>query len=659
MPAERRVAACLLLLVTAVPLLLAQLPQHIEAVVIPMVVVLVGSILLLSPLPSWAIYGTWIGAIGSILAANAWSTPLLSWSALAIAPLGLAILAAPTWVITLGFVAGPLAAGLRIGWSELAAMPAFTWQNPADTVGWLGLLGWLGLDVAMLLRARWIRYEIDLQRETADALDEAMKRDRTWLEGVARTVADASLHGPIRGIGLGPEVLSMAARVDSHGTLLAWIEGEPLATLTVGWSLCAASRAGQRDPQALLRMVRTHFDEVLPPQQLRWVAIWDRRTQSLQTAGAPNPGRMGRLVLTPHGPASLGPKPPVDTERTLADLHDDVDLTPLVDLLPDQPYRFLAIVMATMSLMVASLVPIPGPGWFAIIAGLIAAHELLERDAARLRFSRHGVEGQLRERAEIHDDLRFRIAHLHGSLLAYRINVSDFQATAHRLQGEVLNGTFANMVVDAGGRGQIVAGEIAGRGIAARFLGLAAQITGRVLVERGSTSPADLPAAVAQHVRGFGRSLGFPTRLRLGVVTLRSDGYCEASGTLRRLVRVWAGPGSRPDGEEPVEITEHAWLNDETRVYLTPAPALPGPEDDAPALAPREATDRVVEALRSGQWHPVLGSLASLFSVVFDGVHAPPHGTLIELARRRPENEEEAHADAHVEAVEPSVASGP
>lgn len=650
MPAERRVAGCLLLLLAAVPLLWAQLPEHVEAVVGPLAAVLLACVLVLSPTPRWLQGAAWLGAALVLIAADAWSAPMTSWALLVVIPFGLSMLGVPTWAVVLGLLATPGVVAATVGWPEIGQHLAFGWGRPADIIGGLALLGWCGWELTTTFRAYGLRREIVLEAETATALDDAMKRDRGWLEAVAHTVADPSLSGPVRGLGLGQDTLAMAARLDSHTLLLGWIEGEPLATLSVGWALCAAGRAGERDPTALLKLARHNFDEVVAPGDLRWLAVWDRRAKTLRVAGSSNPGSQSRYLLTARGPASLGPKLDLNTEATLTSLHDDSQGLAAIET-PRAIGLLLGLVpiLAVPALVIA--MPLPGLAWLGLVGAMCLGHHLVERDLGLAHAASRESDHQLRERAEIHDDLRFRIAHLHGSLLEYRVAVGEVWVTAHRLRGEVLDGTFADIMLDRRGNAQIVAGEIAGRGIAARFLGLAAQVAARILIDRGRHDAAALPSAVLQQARVFGRTLRYPVRLRLGLVTVRADGCCEASGTLRRLVRVWAGVGQRPADEEAVRITDHVELTEDTRVYLTPAPALPGPEDDAPALDAREATDRVVEALTSGQWHPVLGSLASLFSVVFDGVHAPAHGTIIEVSHSRPAEEDDdvsAPADERV-----------
>src|SRR5690606_13610536 len=144
-----------------------------------------------------------------------------------------------------------------------------------------------------------------------------------------------------------------------------------------------------------------------------------------------------------------------------------------------------------------------------------------------------------------------------------------------------------------------------------------------------------LCASVVPHLRVLGQALHHPVRLRLGTVAIEPDGWCEGQGMLRRIVTVRGvstAPRTVPLAPgEIVRVTGDAQLDDDTRVYLTPAPSLPGPEDEAPALDTVAAADRVVEIVRARKWRPGQGSLASLFSLVFDGVAAPSHGTLVEL----------------------------
>lgn len=640
MSADRRVAACLLLLLAAIPLLLARLPQHVEVVVGPLAVLLGASVLTLAPLPGWLATAFWLPTALVLLGANAWSAPAASLAMWTLAPLGVLVLGGSARWACATLVPALLSVGVLRGASELVTLRPFAIDHPADILGVLVSIAWAIWHVVEALRFRFARRKLALQRETAEHLEHAIARDLRWLDGVAHLVADPSIKGPVRNPGVGPEQLALAARIDADTILLGWIEGPPLATLSVGWGLCAAARAGLRDPQALLSFGRRRFDEIVEPEAIRWLALWDRRRGELQTAGCTNPGVLSRYMLTAHGPTAIGPRVDIDTYRAVRGMLEEYDATSLVQHTMEVHRAPMVWGMALTGMaMLSAWIPGPGIVWLATVATMIGAHALVTRAAQRCRTLGARAGESLRDRAEAHDDLRFQLARWHGSLLEYHLDIgTEFGATAHRLRGEVLDGGFADMLVDPGGRGRIFSGEIAGRGIAARFLGLAAQVIVRVLLETQARAcePGHVVAQAGQKLRVFGQALRFPVRLRFGMVTCSPRGDCEAWGTLRRLVLT-------QETVKRTAIVHDARLDPHTRVYLTPASALPGPEDDAPPLAQSEAAERVAQLLRSSAWDHARGSLPSLFSLVFDGVSAPAHGTLIEL-RHAPREPGEAEA---------------
>lgn len=662
MAPDRRVAACLLLLVAAIPLLLAQLPQNVEVVAGPLALLLVTSVLMLTPIPRWATVGVWAPTALVLVGCDHWSAPMASWALLTIFPLGLCVLEQRLAWVFVAIGVGPLLLGLVGGWSEMTELRAFSLQHPSDLLGALACAAWVSWQSIEALRFALTRRKVNLQRETAQYLEEAISRDLGWLDSIATMVADPSLKGPVRNPGVGTTQLAMAARIDADVVLLGWIEGPVLATLSVGWGLCAAARAGLRDPRALLTLARHRFDEIVDPTGVRWIAVWDRRRGQITTAGAAHPGPLSRYMLTAHGPTAIGPHVDVDTLRAVRELLDEADATAGV---PDaevmSPMATVYGLGLTAGAVLACALPLPGLMWLACVVLLTSAHGLIMASTRKCDAMAKETEIRLRDRSEAHDDLRFQLARWHGSLLEYRIEIGDFGATAHRLRGEVLNGAFADMLVDASGHGRIFAGEVAGRGIAARFLGLAAQVVVRVLLEQGfgEDSPESMAGLTQQRLRIFGEALRFPVHLRLGMVTCSPRGQCTAWGSLRQLVLV-GGPDTV--SEPHATIVHEAQLDAHRRVYLTPAAALPGPEDDAPALGQSEACVRVAQILSSSRGRPQADSLASLFSLVFDGVNAPAHGTLIELgpSLRQVHGDDQAkkqHAGAEEESNALSVAS--
>lgn len=661
-------ASCLLLLIVAIPLLLAHLPDHVDEAaarstgaewLVPMVALLVGSVAVASRVPMWVSGLVWGTAMTTMLACIVGSTPPGTWGLAIVLPLGLCILRQPTTTLVAGTLIGPLAIVITRGWGDVHARPAFGVGLVADTFGLIALGAWavwLATEFPAFVAQR---KRLRLQRDTAKSLDDGITRDRDWLHSVAHTIADPSLEGPVQGVGVGDDALAMAARIEGPVVLLGWIEGEPLATMTVGWALCAAARAGLQDPVELARLAREQFDEVVTPPGIRWVALWNRRTGVLVSSEHTSTKALRRYVLTPRGPMEIGPRLDLDTTHTVDRLFEDAAIERTDGHTPDGAVLKLVIGGSCLAFALVTLwFAQSGEVWLATVAAFIGAHRQIEAaEILNARSVAHSAS-RLQERAELHDDLRFELARLHGSLLAYRIEVGECVATAHRLRGEVLDGTFADMLVDRDATGRILAGEVAGRGIAARFLGLAAQMGARVLVRDGSDDPIVLTAVLAQQVCSFGRGLRFPVRLRLGSVEFRSDGCCEGWGVLNQFVRVDAGAAANTSVRAN-EVVDTATLDDTHRIYLTPNAALPGPEDDAPALARSEAGKRIIAIVMAGRWDPRSDSLPTLFSEVFDGQRAPAHGTLIELSRSRPREHKDPseHDDGNEQLPAPSLAA--
>lgn len=393
---------------------------------------------------------------------------------------------------------------------------------------------------------------------------------------------------------------------------------------------------------------------MLPASGVHWLAIWDRRSGALDCTRA-SPTSLRRCVITARGPIEIG-KPETFEAPDLLPRPQAIARTSAAAW-PGVGAPIAAAMLAGFAAMTTCF-ELPALAFAGVVAALLLAHAVARRGARRRDEALEDLQSQLTERAELHDELRFRIAKLHGGLLPYRIEVGRFEAIAHRLRGEVLDGSFADLVLDPQGVGHVIAGEVAGRGIAARFLGLTAQLLVRAHVEAGCTAPEVLCASVVPHLRVLGQALHHPVRLRLGTVAIEPDGWCEGQGMLRRIVTVRGvstAPRTVPLAPgEIVRVTGDAQLDDDTRVYLTPAPSLPGPEDEAPALDTVAAADRVVEIVRARKWRPGQGSLASLFSLVFDGVAAPSHGTLVEL-RAQQHGEESEHGQTDREQHEASA----
>jgi hypothetical protein len=632
MSVERRLLACVLLLATAAALPLTLLPDHIDAVTLP-IAVAAGAVVV-TLLPSLRVLQTTAWACGALLVLVFVFLDLrpVSLGPLVLLPFGVLILTDRSVAAALAAGIGTFALVTMLGPEALLQARAFAWSSPADAIANTLVWGWAAWLATAPLDLHGTRLRLAQQHATAVALDAAMDRDRGWLETIAEAVADPTLVGPVRGAGLRSNALGVAVRIDSRRVLLGWIEGEPLAVLSAAWALAATARAGRANPRALVRFAREQLDEMLPENAINWLAIWDRRSGALESTLRNGPTSLRRCVLMPRGPAEIAKPEPCDTTAVVD------QLLPRPGVLSLGTTGAAAPIAATVLALVAALctsLPLPGVGMAAALGMLLLAHEVARRGALRRTVALEAMQAQLGERAELHDDLRFRIAKLHGGLLPYRLAVGQYEAIAHRLRGEVLDGSFADLVLDPRGVGHVVAGEVAGRGIAARFLGLTAQLMTRTHVEEGRASPEVVAALIGPQLRALGSSLQYPVRLRLGEVAIEPDGWCEGDGTLRRIVAV-RGVSTAPRQvplapTELVRVTGDAQLDDDTRVYLTPAPSLPGPDDEAPAIDAIAAADRVVDLVQKRRWRSGHDSLPSLFSLVFDGVAAPSHGTLVEL----------------------------
>lgn len=650
MRSERRVAACMLLLVAAIPLLVALLPERGLVAAIPTAAILIAAAIVLAPMPerirATVTPAVWLVSAGVLTVYTGWFAPMGGAGWLMFVPLGLALLTDRAWVSLGGFGVVATAMAFVPDQPSLAELGGFSYAGGLDLLGpasvgvWLGWQAWKG--VASRTRGQACQQQL----RTSAAMDDAIARDCQRLETIARTVADPSLRGPVKGLGLGANALALAARIDSNRVLLGWIDGPPLATLTLGWALLAAARSGLSTPRELLRLARNHFDEVVPPTSIRWLGIWDRRSTYVEAAPIPS-GAYNRCRVSSRGPNGNGG----NTIDTIATIESLIDLPECDGQEPGAPppaaWWIAATAIAGIAFVAAA---IPGPLTVVGLVALLACSSQWLQESSRRRGDKTLAEGAawLTDRIEVHDDLRFQVAKLHGGLLPYRIEVGESRATAHRLRGEVLDGAFADMVVDDRGVGHIVAGEVAGRGIAARFLGLAAQVIARVRLSQVSRHSPSVAADILRRLRVLGETLKFPVRMRLGEITLHPDGRVVGTGVVRRVVEVHEhdaavlGPASASD---LVTITSDTRITEQSRLYITPSAALPGPDDEAPALRVSEATDRVVEMVTSGKWHPSHGSLASLFSLVFDGRNAPAHGTLIELASVSHDDEEDEAQD--------------
>lgn len=638
---ERRLFASILALGAALPILQVLLPEYVGDAV--PVLIGVGLAATVSPLPAPQLLRVpvWGGVVMLLTPlAIALASPS-SVGVLVFVPLGIVALTSST-------VLAAIALGLAVvvtlgieGVSAMGALHATSWSSTADAMGTVAILGWSAATVANALRTRQLDETSTSQAATANALDEAIGRDVNSLRSIAQVLADPSLAGPIDGAELRNDGLAMASRITSQTVLLGWLEGPPAATLSAGWALASLARAGQRCPRELMRFARDRLDEILPSSSFRWLAVWDRSTGELSVSPLSNSGPRHRMRLTPKGPRSQGgkaqSKQPQDVVGSLMPRMPDFELAPAGG---SRGWVGAALGSAAA---IACFFELPALASIPLAVALLVGHALVNGARTRRVQGLDVAEAQLQERAEIHDDLRFQIGRLHGGLLQYQVKFGDCQVTAHRLKGEVLEGSFAELVLDPSGQGHVLAGEVAGRGIAARFLGLAAQMIATHNVRSGRLKPQELLPAVQQRLGPLSQALEFPCELRLGGVSVQPEGTCGGWGILNRLVVVRGTSeqeASAPLARQELAATvSHATLDDDTRVYLSPSAAIPGPEDLAPALDRFAAADRLTDVVRNGLWNARESTLASLFSIVFDGSNAPAHGTLVELRTGSAEGE--------------------
>lgn len=630
---ERRLLAAVLLLAMTLPLLMALLPTHVDMATPVLLAAFAGVTSTVLPSHRSIQLIGWLSSAILLLSAVFGHAEVASVGFLVMIPFGLAVLTDLALLSAIGFLAAIVASWVMVGPDTLRTLPAFSGESGADWLGRVGVWAWAGWVTAHSLRPLFGRRYLSQHAQTVSALDDAIDRDLRSLEGIANVLADTSLGGPLQGFGLGRDALALATRIDNRRVLLAWIDGKPLNTLSVGWALMATVKAGERSPRRLLKLARSRLDEMVPPKDIKWIAIWDRSTGNIRSAPSPSPTPMPSCTLTERGPRASGRPKAMTTDQTLQKLV----VRPEVFVPPQSENRMaIAGVAAAFAAFLVTWLSLPTLALVGVVGLLIATQWALTRAQGQNDKELAATRSQLEERTDLHDDLRHQIGRLHGGLLPYQLTIGDYQATAHRLRGEVLEGSFADLLLDPNNRGHILAGEVAGRGIACRFLALAAQMATAYHVRVG-TIPQDLPPVLTRMIRELGKRISFRARLRLGAVTVSSDGSCIGWGTLRTLVQV-RGTNGRTR-EVPLamdglaEVTAESWLDDDTRVYLSPAPTLPGPDDPAPALGTSDASQRLVNVVRKGDWlaseHT---SLASLFPLIFNGRDAPAHGTLIELA---------------------------
>lgn len=631
--------ASILALGVALPILQTLLPEYLPDATPVLICVGVAAIISPLPVPQLVRVPVWGAAVLLLSPVAITLASPDSVALLALLPVGLLALTSST---VLAALATALVLALTVvleGGGPMLERQATSWTSTADVLGTLVVLGWSVATVVTAVRTHRFGETSRNQAETARALDSAIARDVNSLETIATIIADPSLGGPIEGAGLGKDHLGLATRITNRKVLLGWLDGSPLATLSAGWALTALARSGQRCPRELMGFARERLDEMLPNGAFRWLAIWDRATGDLSVSPLSSSESRMRLRLTPKGPRRQTDEAPTETAAEVVAAR--MPQLPDFERAPGAGSSTWIGAGIALAVALACFVELPATAGLPMAALLFAGHALVHGRRSRQATGVDAADGQLQERAEALDDLRFGVGRLHAGLLQYQVQFGDCHATAHRLKGEVLEGSFADLVLDPAGNGHVLAGEVAGRGIAARFLGLAAQMVATHNVRSGRLEPEELLPTVQRRLGPLSKDLAFPCRLRLGGVRVDPGGTCEGWGIINRIVAVRGiadqeNPTPLASGELAATVAT-ATLDNDTRVYLSPSAAIPGPEDSAPALDRFAAADRLAEVVRRGLWNPREATLPSLFSVVFDGANAPAHGTLVELRFGTPE----------------------
>ncbi|MGB1700498.1 MAG: hypothetical protein ACPHRO_11125, partial [Nannocystaceae bacterium] len=442
------------------------------------------------------------------------------------------------------------------------------------------------------------------------------------LRALTRILADPSLAPIVRGQGLTHDHLNLATRLFDGRILLALLEGDLTATLTAGWILRSAALGGETDPTRLVRLLELYADEVLDPHNIRWIAIYDPTTGKAETTEHIEAIRFEETRVRFQHRVGKG------VSRETLELRMEVQPLPVHTAEGPTPGLFIGMLLSLAILF--SLTTIYGTAWsLVLIAALCGFSYVIDLRLRTLRSVLASAEAAIEDRIDCRDDLHFAVARLHGTLLPYEIELNTISATAHRLRGEVLAGTFADMLKSPDGELKVIAGEVSGEGVAAAFLALSAQfalrttLTQKTEIKDWETAENIASGIVAREAS----SLFFPVRIELGCVSLDDDGEFHGEGFLERVTIF--------DIQDRMTANERAGsLKDTNYLYITPATSRPGPEDTAPELDRFEASERISDILEAEEWKPGADPLGSLFSLVFDGSDAPAHGTIIEISPR-------------------------
>ncbi len=616
---ERRLACALVLLLSAAPVVLGFLPENPGGLVAPFAILAATIMTLLS------VHDRMVAAVCAATSSLSLvvfishlglaQTPMIA----AIVPTTMLIVGAPVWTATAAAVVATLAATFLL---PGAAFGAFSLSSIADIMGWLAILGWTAILGLALGNTRIVNLRVEHFEDTAAVHDQGIARDTMELRALTRILADPSLAPAVRGQGLTHDHLNMATRLFDGRVLLALLKGDLTATLTAGWILRTAVLGGENEPTNLTRLLELYADEVLDPHDIQWIAIFDPDT--------------GDVISTP---SLEGIRFEEDRARfqhrvgkgvSRETLEHRMEVQPLPTRTTDSHATRIFFAMVLSLSLLFTLTAVFGTAWsLALIAALCGFSYAIDLQIRVLRSMLAGAEAAIEDRIDCRDDLHFAIARLHGTLLPYELELDNVAATAHRLRGEVLAGTFADMLKTPEHELKIIAGEVSGEGVAAAFLSLSAQFALRTLLTSKTESHAwDTAENVASGiVAREATSLFFPVRIELGCVTIDEDGGFQGRGFLERVTIF--------DTQDRMSVNERAGELESTNyLYITPATSRPGPEDTAPELDRFEASERISDILEAEEWRPGTDRLASLFSLVFDGCDAPAHGTIIEISPR-------------------------
>jgi len=608
MPFERRLAAALVLLLGIIPVMSAFLPAHPEALVAPLaVLVCTGATVVALRQRVATVAASGLGAL-TLVAFAAWAADAPGLGYTVIVPLALMLAGAPAWAGALGLL---VAAGLAVGLGGAPSGPVVGFGTLSDLTGLMALVGWAAWIVGRGVRVTWLRRDLDELHTMADTLEAGISRDAAQLWAVARNVADAGLTR-VRGQGLDDDGLNLATSLPDGAVLAARIEGDPLATLTVGHALRACAAAGVRDPDGLRRVAATQLDEVNDPDDLLWVALYDADADAWTSSPADlcqRRLRQGRLIF----------KQRLDRRQTRTTLIERMKVAPMVGA-PSKARVAVQVVAIAVLLPLSAASALLGPigGSLPLVVALIA-HALMAGRHRAASSLYEASEGAVDDRIDCRDDIHHGLARMLGGLLPYQVACGRAVATAHRLRGDVIGGSFADMLVDDAGKIRVLAGEVAGEGIGAGFLSIAAQMALRNLAPDADTPWTEVVARTEALVQREATVLKYPLRLELGMVVI-DGGSVRGLGCLDKLL-------VHEPGSETTAVVDEVELREDATVYVTPGTSRAGPEDDAPTVDRAAVGGRLAEVLRDADGP----ELPSLFSEVFDGQAAPAHGTLIEL----------------------------